>query len=291
MKFFDQFWKKEFYQEGSPKTFLKAYGRLSIVYFVIGGVSAVIFYFSFFATIPSIAEKYGREVKNGYPDALVMTVENGKMTKNMPGLLQLYPLDENLIELQKNNTANVGKEEEPQYLLALDETKEVSLAALKESKAYALFGKDAFIARGSKDIRITPYWQGEPETLTKEIVVTLVEKVVQFSYKVPAILVASVIVGYTIFAPLMLLISAVFIALLVFLISKSKKVFGKTFLYKEAYILTLYALAPVGVVTFCLSFVPFISKMPFMTTILVLCFLGYMFSGSAHKTGHLQKTI
>jgi hypothetical protein len=289
MNFFDSFWKASFYTSGKATSFWKAFGKFVLVSFFLSVAYAVIFYVSFGKDIPSHITSYGKIILDGYPDELVLTVENGKLSKNIPGSVQLYPLPEKTLQ------SSSAKEAQPQYVVTIDDSQDLSLALFTASKSLFLFAKDGWIAQANNDTRIKSYDSTidskNPVTFSKELLRQTVDVAQKYSGTIAGVCVIAILSLYTIFFSLGHLAISLVIGLIFMLLSPW--IIKKKVTYSNAYILTIYALPTVVAIQKLLLLVPFISTVisliPFLTTFSVLAFLWYMFKGeSGHARTHTE---
>lgn len=284
MKIFDSFWNPSFYKNKKEGfSFWKAFGRLFLITFLVAIVYAVTFYEVIGKNIPEYVTTFTKQIEDGYPNDLILSLEKGVLSKNIPGALQLYPVT-NFIPLKDSIVKKT-----PQYFIAINDTQEVSLSSYTESHALLFLAKDGWAAESNKGVSINSYknltTDEKPLLFTKEMLLPLAPIVNKYALMASPVVMVSILVLYTIFAPLGYLLLALFIGLIVMLLSKS--ILGRKYEYHESYILALYALPSIIVVTKILEYTPYISnvisKIPFLTTLLVLGFLGYMFKGMVVK--------
>ncbi len=278
--FLDSFWKPSFYQnENNVLSFWKGLGRLVLVNLCIGIVTAVVLHASFGKNIPSYIESVSSKVIDGYPSSLVLTLNNGILSKNIPGTLNLYPVasffnSENDVTYKDGST--------PTYFLVIDETKEASLSVFAASQAVIFLGKDGMVAKSDNETKIQAYKDlggSEKEmSFSKDMLVKLVNVVKEYTRNAPAILFAVVVIGYVLVAPLVGVIASLFYGLVIMLLSV--RLLGRKYTYGESYVLSMYALASVILVESLISYIPnaslVVSMIPFFTTILIVVFLWRM---------------
>jgi hypothetical protein len=288
MKFFDSFWKSSFYKEGHAVSFWRAFGKVVLITFIASIGYAVLSYATFGKNIPTYVETYSREAIDGYPPTLVLTIKDGKLSKNIPGKLQLYPVSSDTVGQARQGAFS------PHYIVTIDDEITASLDAFNESDSYILLAKDGLITKSNTDVRMKSY--ADMSQSTKDFVfsqadlVAVTDWVGKYKDSAPYILVAIIIAGCSILSPLGWLFSALFYGLI--LMWLSKWVIGKKVGFGESYILSFYALAPIILVSAVLHVIPFlktiVNGIPFFTTLLILAFLWYMFKG---KESHVTPIV
>lgn len=283
MKFFDSFWKKSFYTEGKATSFWGAFGKVTLVSFVLSIAYAIGFYVTFGIHIPSYIYSYGVQALSGYPSGLVVTIDHEKMTKNIEGAMYLYPIPEGKV-------GKVRMEEVlPEYLIAINDKESVSLEAYHRSNALILLGKDGIVTQGNREVQIMSYKDAlhtdDSFVITKDTVVGMVSAVNMYAPSLPWLIFVGIIILFSIFAPLGYLLITLFNGLVVMLFGK--KILKKEATYGESYVYAMYALAPVIIITSILSVPPLIQNLvnviPFLGTVGVVIFLWYMFTKDSPK--------
>lgn len=291
MKIFDSFWNPSFYKNNKHGfSFWKAFGRLVLVSFVISIVYAVVFYGTIGKNIPQYLATFTQQVEKGYPDALILSLQNGLLTKNIKGEVKLYPIAD------FSEAKDIKTKSSAQYFITIDDTKEVSLTSFTASNALVFLAKDGWVAESNNGVRINSYKSmGGAEkdvSFSKTTLVTLLSYVNKYAGVVSPIAVAGIIILCTLFAPLGYLLLTVVIGLIVMLLSKW--ILPRKFLYGESYVLSLYALPSVIIVTKIASYLPYVSqvtsRIPFLTILLVLAFLWLMFREKTSSKGDNTNT-
>ncbi len=289
MNFFDSFWKASFYKDGHAVSFWKAFWKVVLVMFIVSLVFATLSHVTLGKKIPAYVDTYTKKALAEYPSELVVTIRGGTLSKNIKGELQLYTIPKDIF----------GKEYDrdslPEYLVTINDVENVSLEAYKKSNSLVLLAKDGMVMRDDKGIKIAPYSEmeeGRQPTedfiFTKDMIVKGVDVVNEYKERMPAILFGSIVIFWTLFAPLGYLTVTLLYGLIVMLLSTW--IIGRKLAYSESYILSLYALAPVIVVSNVLQIVPHISKVvtyiPFLSLMLLVLFLGYMFREKGNVASH-----
>ena len=275
--FFDSFWKASFYQEGKAVSFWKAFWKVVLVIFLMSIVTSVVFYVTFGKKMPASLHSYANQALNGYPSDLVITIKDGELSKNIPGELHLYPLPkETMIEKPQEDSSF-------EYALTINDTESVSLSLYQKSKSLIVLAKDGMVIQDNKGIKIAPYKemskQAKDFSFTKSMIVPVVAKVNEYADVTPFVIMMCIVIFMTIFSSLTYLTLTLFYGLVVMLLSVW--ITGKKIGFSESYILSLYALAPVIVVTTILEAIPYVKNVanaiPFLCTLLLLVFLKYVF--------------
>lgn len=289
--FFDPLWNRYFYQDkNNTFPFWRGFLLLLLVNFFIGCIVSTVFYTSVGRKIPSYVETFSSQIKDGYTSGLVVTVKDGVLSKNIEGIVRMYPLS----DFFKSDTGSlVGV---PQYGVVIDDTQTASLSALNTSDALVFFGRDGLIAKNNNEARIESY-KGvgidKEVSFSKDKLVFVIDVVKKYTENAPVIIFVIVLGAYTVFGPLYGVVISLFFGLVVMLLSKY--ISGRTYSYKDSYILSLYALPSALLMKQFLSFIPYISfitTVPFFTTILLVLFLGAMFShGSSSKVVSTHGTL
>lgn len=280
-RFFDSFWKSSFYQEWKAVSFWKAFWKIVLVIFLISVVASVIFYATFGKKMPAYIHSYADQALSGYPSNLIITIKNGELTKNIPGELHLYPLPK---EMMAETQGDISFE----HLVTINDTESVSLSLYQKSKSLIVLAKDGIVTQDSKEIKIAPYKDMVKEvkefSFTKSMIVPVVAKVNAYADITPFVIMAFIVIFMTIFTPVIYLILALIYGL--FVMWLSVWLTGKKIGFSESYILSLYALAPVIVVTTLLETIPYVQNVanavPFLGAFVLLAFLKYMFMGAKH---------
>lgn len=277
MKFFDSFWKASFYKEGKATSFWGAFGKVTLVTFIAAILCAICFYVTFGMHIPGYLYSYGVQALNGYPNGLVVSVENDRLSKNIEGELHLYPIPERKIGKMKT------EEILPGYVIAINDKENVSFDSYERSNALILLARDGIVARGDGETQIMSYADllksHNKVAVTKDMVGEMVSVVNTYAESVPCILFVAIIVLYTLFAPLGYLIFTLFSGLIIMLFSA--QIIRRKIAFGEAYIYGMYALAPVIIFEGVLRTIPYIKNVvdfiPFFGTLSILGFLWLMF--------------
>ncbi len=284
MNFFDSFWKASFYQDGRAVSFWKAFWKIVLVVFLLSVAYAVMFYVTIGKKIPTYIQKYSAQALDGYPSDLVVTIKDGKLSKNIPGTLHLYPLPEDFSK--KSN-----EEALPTYVVTINDKESVSLESYKKADSLVLLANDGMVSRGEKGIEIRPYsdmsQSAKEFTFDKSVIVAVVDKVHEYEPRISWIIVSCMVIFVTLFAPSGFLIATLLYGLVVMWLSMW--IMKKKATYTESYIIALYALAPVVLISTLLEYVPYIKNIvngiPFFTLIAVILFLKYMFMSTRKKEG------
>lgn len=277
MKFFDSFWKSSFYKEGKATSFWRSFGKVTLVTFVVSIVYATLFYVAFGMHIPAHLYTYGINALNGYPSGLVVTIQDDTLSKNSEGELHLYPISDGKIGEMKI------EEVLPGYVVAINDTVSASLESYKNANALIFLAKDGLVVQGNDEMQIFSYSEllhGETNAvLTKDMISGIVATVNEHAKSIPWILVASIIILYSLFAPIGYLLLGLFNGLIIMLFSSY--IIKKKATYSESYIYGMYALAPVIIVNGVLLMIPYVKDVamviPFFGTFLVVGFLLFMF--------------
>lgn len=278
MKIFDSFWNPSFYKNKKEGfSFWKAFGRLILVTFLVAIVYAITFYESIGKNIPGYVATFTKQIEDGYPNDLILSLEKGTLSKNIQGELQLYPVA-SFLPFKESSV-----DKTPQYFIAINDTQEVSLSSYTASHAFLFLAKDGWAAESNKGVSINSYRNLTTDekalTFTKEMLLPLAPILNKYAPVASPVVIVGILVLYTLFASLGYLLLVLFIGLIVMLLSKV--MLGRKYEYQDSYILALYALPSVIIVMKILEYIPYISnvisRIPFLTTLLVLGFLGYMF--------------
>jgi hypothetical protein len=286
MNFFDSFWKKSFYQNKSGKSFLSALLKFLLINFALSVIYAVTFYVTFGRHIPDYFSDISNKIESGYPKELVLTIKSGVLSKNIPGDLKLYPVESFFPSTEREESIDTAT---PKYFVSIDETKEASIPTYDRSDSFLFFGKDGLVARGDNEIKIIPYtrMQGNDseKNFSKETIAQGIGFVRPHIWSVAPALSMLIVVMYSIFATVAGLFVALAIALVVMVLSKwiLKNKTG----YRDSYVYVLYALPVAVIAEKILVQIPYVADIvayiPFLTTIVVVAFLWYMFDHSSEK--------
>ena len=276
MNFFDSFWKASFYKDGHAVSFWKAFWKVVLVSFLVSIIYAGVFYATVGRHIPAYIQKYSTQALDGYPKDLVVTIKDGKLTKNIPGTLQLYPFPEEL-------HATSNKEPLPTYIVTINDKESVSLESYKKADSFVLLAKDGLVSKGDNGIEIRAYSDisktANDFTFDKSMIVKVIDSIHEYEPMISWIIVVSIIVLGTLFLPIGYLILNLLYGFVVMLLSEW--IMKRKATYSESYIISLYALAPVVLVITVLESVSYIinlvSSFPFFTLIALVLFLKYMF--------------
>jgi hypothetical protein len=285
MKFFESFWKASFYKGGKATSFWGAFGKIVLVSFLVSISTAICVYMSFGIHIPSHVYSYGVQALHGYPSDLVVSVKNGSLTKNTSNVVQLYPIPEGTMSDPKMDAILPG------YIFSINDKEYASLDAYKRANALILLAKDGVVVQGNKQqLEILTYkdlLHNQNEfTITKATIGDMVSAVNEYAPYAPRMVSLVIIICISLFAPLFYLLFTFLTALVVRWLSP--QLFKKVLTYKESYIYSLYALAPVILVTELLKMVPYVrsvaNHIPFLELLLVLAFLWFMLQEVRVKT-------
>jgi hypothetical protein len=154
-----------------------------------------------------------------------------------------------------------------------------------------LLAKDGVVVQGNKQqLEILTYkdlLHNQNEfTITKATIGDMVSAVNEYAPYAPRMVSLVIIICISLFAPLFYLLFTFLTALVVRWLSP--QLFKKVLTYKESYIYSLYALAPVILVTELLKMVPYVrsvaNHIPFLELLLVLAFLWFMLQEVRVKT-------
>lgn len=283
---FDSLWNPTFYQNNSDTfSFGKGLLRLLLVNFFIGCLVSALFYLSVGRQIPAQVASFVVEAVEEYPSNLVVTIKDGVLTKNIPGVIRLYPLD----SLHKNDIQSGNQKNVPHFMFMIDDTQEASLAAYTASDAIMFFGKDGMVSKSNNDIRVQSYknLEGVKKDLSfsKETLTYLTTFVTRYVKYLPGALFVLMVLAYTLFAPLFGMASSLFFGFVTMLLSAY--LLGRKRTYGESYILSMYALPSVLLVEMIVNYIPRVSSItsmiPFFTTFLIVIFLWLMFRQSSSK--------
>lgn len=258
-------------------SFLSAFKRVAVVYVVLGCVYATVIYGAFIRHIPEYYAIFSSQVVHGYPDDLIVSINDGILTKNISGTVRLYPIP-------VNQDSNVdGNEKNPHFFVALNETQNASLVSYSDSDAFIFFGKDGVILKSRTQTKIEPYsiFQDFKKdlTLTKGVLVHLVTLVGHYMEKVPWLIVVGIIIFYPVVSILGALLYAIFLGILVMFFSK--KLINRKVSFGESYVISLWVM-PIVVAFFAiLEVVPFfglLTHVPLLMTVSIILFIWYMFN-------------
>lgn len=248
-------------------------------------------YFSFAAAVPVYFETITTKLENGYPGSLILSVKDGKLSKNIAGPLYMYPISDFYTPSHKSSDGVSHKTDTPKYILTIDDSQKISLESYATSNAVVFFGQDGFISKSDRETKMQSYsdltWEGNEQkdfSFSKDTLTYVIDFIAEYVPLAPLIIVVSILVFYPLGATLGALLFNFLLALIVMLLSK--KIVKRTTTYGESYVLALYALPSVVIVLKLISFTPYISSLasfPFVTTLLVLAFLWYMFKGSVSR--------
>lgn len=279
MKLFDSFWKPAFYQslQSNSLSFWKGFGRLVVVASCLGILYATALYISFGKTSVIYINSLTTKILNGYPNSLILTLHNGVFSKNSKGEIKLYPISDFITSQEKQSTSTL------EYCIAINETKEATLASLTESNAFVFLGKDGIIAKSNNGIRMYPYAEVGKETkdvvVSKDILVKVKEMIDPYVPMLPFVFAVLIVIVYSLALPLGKLLTLLFTGFVVMVLSKH--ILKRNVNFSEAYIFSLYSLPSIMIIDTLVRYVPYISiivsLIPFFTVLLTLLFLWYMF--------------
>ncbi|MBP6948681.1 MAG: DUF1189 family protein [Candidatus Pacebacteria bacterium] len=288
MNFLNAFWNPSFYKNNTGTfSFWKAFLRLLIVSFFIGIVYATLFYVKIGKDIPTFLYSFDAKVSDGYPNDLVISIKDEKLSKNIPGEIKLYPVSMFGKDIEDLVEKNIS------HFIVIDDTKEATVTSFEQSGGLMFFAKDGFLAKDSNNkISISSY-EGMDEfskdiTFSKEVLTKFLTEANEYIPSIPKIITITIVIVYTLFVSIWNAFYLLFVALLVMVLSihiiKRKVTFG------EAYILSMYALPSLILLEAVLSYIPYvtsvISFIPFFTTIGICLFLLYMFKENNDTKKH-----
>lgn len=241
------FFNKGFYKSVPTRPFSK--GMKFIVFLTLIStlvVGAVISYVGVTAlkgiSLENIAAQY-------YPPQLVVTIKKGIASSNVPEPF-VIPVPQEMKTRSKNVHTNVNVEEYTN-ILVIDTRRtssEISLGELEKYDSFAVLTKDALIARDD-GAKVIPLKGIDELVISKENVATWATKLENFLWgAIPFLIVGGFILG-TIFSFLWYLAAFLLLAFIPMLISRISGVISQKLTYAQSYKVSMYAIAPVVVVS------------------------------------------
>ena len=262
MKFLDSFYKPQFYAE-NKLTAKGALKRVFFIYLCVGILFAIGFYSLIGRHIPSQIQKISDQVMSGYPNDLVVTFNNEGMISSQADTVRLFPITEKgktqyVVTIQGSAAGDIPRDELTQSLFIFSK-------------------KEMMTQKGSGEIQIMPYKEISNFVMNKQVLLSLQSYLTPYIPYVSPVITLCIIVFTTIFAPIGFFIWAIFMALILMLVSKP--LLKKELTYGESYLVSLYVgIIPVIIKTI-LTLTPY-GKMliiPFFGTLVTLLLTRYFY--------------
>lgn len=217
------------------------------------------------------------KISDGYPAELVVSIKDKKLSKNIPGEVKLYPLSMFGDDVKEQIGKNIS------HFIVIDDTKEATVTSFEQSGGLMFFAKDGFLVKEENKTSINSYEDigeiSKDATFSKEILTKFIAIANEYIPSIPKVATITIIVVYTLFAPLGNALYLLFVGLLISLLSMY--ILKRKVDFVEAYILSMYALPSLIILEAVLSYVPYIktvvSYIPFFTTIGIGVFLFFMY--------------
>ncbi len=207
-------------------------------------------------------------VSKNYPEALVVTVKDGKASVNQP---EPYMIP-------ANAEMKADKDHPYDNFLVIDTRPETTLETLNSYKSLAVLTRDRiFFAPDNKDGRVFPLTSIKDATVDKAAAVGFVGKIISVLWIIALPLALFGVLAIAVFSLVFHLIASLIGALLVILVGMVRK---NKLQYGDAYKIALYASAPVIFVQTLAMFFH-ISSLPFFLD--VLLFIIVLFANLTPK--------
>jgi|GEM_PF-2718960 len=237
--FKNSFYNPEFYKDLHKRTFGSAV--INLIFFgLIAGVTIVIFLL--IATFPEGTHSNIKQyVADIYPEELVITLQDGEVSTNLNGPYIIPFNDEDLLE-----EAGVSN------LLVIDTSEGVVIDDLKRYKTMALLSKDRIIFnstinREGNEIQVFELAEIDDMTVDEAFVLNLLDRL-KFLYYILLIIIPLFIISFVTAALVAsYLILTLFGALATLVVSK---IGDLNYSYRDAYVVSLFAMIPVIVYDF-----------------------------------------
>lgn len=254
---------REYYKAIPSETFGKSLKYIIKLSFIAGLVSLIIFAIVS-RDLPSIIKKEVTNLVNQYPEELVVTVTNGEASTNQeePYMIPMASGTKEFIDTP-------SPDDDYTNVLVIDTKNEFSLGKLKEYATFAMLTKEEIVVRNmdTGEIRIFPLGDIESLEINKSWLLENTSKVLKAMPIILIVIVPFIYLAFSLFFFVGTMIANLFFALLIWLISRIKKL-GLT--YKTSYQLGLHASTAYVGLNILAMFIPIVNDFVIKTLAVIL---------------------
>ncbi len=254
---------REYYKAIPSETFGKSLKYIIKLSFIAGLVSLIIFAIVS-RDLPSIIKKEVTNLVNQYPEELVVTVTNGEASTNQeePYMIPMASGTKEFIDTP-------SPDDDYTNVLVIDTKNEFSLGKLKEYATFAMLTKEEIVVRNmdTGEIRIFPLGDIESLEINKSWLLENTSKVLKAMPVILIVIVPFIYLAFSLFFFVGTMIANLFFALLIWLISRIKKL-GLT--YKTSYQLGLHASTAYVGLNILAMFIPIVNDFVIKTLAVIL---------------------
>lgn len=254
---------REYYKAIPSETFGKSLKYIIKLSFIAGLVSLIIFAIVS-RDLPSIIKKEVTNLVNQYPEELVVTVTNGEASTNQeePYIIPMASGTKEFIDTPSSDDDYTN-------VLVIDTKNEFSLGKLKEYATFAMLTKEEIVVRNmdTGEIRIFPLGDIESLEINKSWLLENTSKVLKAMPVILIVIVPFIYLAFSLFFFVGTMIANLFFALLIWLISRIKKL-GLT--YKTSYQLGLHASTVYVGLNILAMFIPIVNDFVIKTLAVIL---------------------
>ncbi len=254
---------REYYKAIPSETFGKSLKYIIKLSFIAGLVSLIIFAIVS-RDLPSIIKKEVTNLVNQYPEELVVTVTNGEASTNQeePYMIPMASGTKEFIDTP-------SPDDDYTNVLVIDTKNEFSLGKLKEYATFAMLTKEEIVVRNmdTGEIRIFPLGDIESLEINKSWLLENTSKVLKAMPVILIVIVPFIYLAFSLFFFVGTMIANLFFALLIWLISRIKKL-GLT--YKTSYQLGLHASTVYVGLNILAMFIPIVNDFVIKTLAVIL---------------------
>lgn len=254
---------REYYKAIPSETFGKSLKYIIKLSFIAGLVSLIIFAIVS-RDLPSIIKKEVTNLVNQYPEELVVTVTNGEASTNQeePYMIPMASGTKEFIDTP-------SPDDDYTNVLVIDTKNEFSLGKLKEYATFAMLTKEEIVVRNmdTGEIRIFPLGDIESLEINKSWLLENTSKVLKAMPIILIVIVPFIYLAFSLFFFVGTMIANLFFALLIWLISRIKKL-GLT--YKTSYQLGLHASTVYVGLNILAMFIPIVNDFVIKTLAVIL---------------------
>ncbi|MDQ5922794.1 MAG: hypothetical protein QG644_502 [Patescibacteria group bacterium] len=254
---------REYYKAIPSETFGKSLKYIIKLSFIAGLVSLIIFAIVS-RDLPSIIKKEVTNLVNQYPEELVVTVTNGEASTNQeePYMIPMASGTKEFIDTP-------SPDDDYTNVLVIDTKNEFSLGKLKEYATFAMLTKEEIVVRNmdTGEIRIFPLADIESLEINKSWLLENTSKVLKAMPVILIVIVPFIYLAFSLFFFVGTMIANLFFALLIWLISRIKKL-GLT--YKTSYQLGLHASTAYVGLNILAMFIPIVNDFVIKTLAVIL---------------------
>ena len=254
---------RSYYKDVPNETFGRSLKYIIKLSLVAGLVSLIIFAIVS-RNLPSLVRTEVTKLVNQYPEELVVNITDGEVSTNQEEPYKI-PIANDTKEFMSTTSADG----EYANVIVIDTKNEFSLTNLKEYATFAMLTKGELVVRDmdTGEIRIFPLNEVKELEITKPWLLENTSKVLKALPVIIIVLIPFIYLAFSLFFFVGTMIANLFFALLIWLISRIKKL-GLT--YKKSYQLGLHASTVYVAINIISMFVPIINDFVIKTLAVIL---------------------